>query len=294
MAAMSGKVRLSVQAKVLLVVLGFLVLLPLLVVWIVHLQTSRLALEQSRQALKTAEGVFRKYLDIREGNLVTGYRNLVTEPRFQAIVTQTQRDVATMNDFLRGLLGRRGEEGEALMFLSEKAEVLGGVRREGAVTIDVLERAVQPLLRAAYEGEASVGNLSLNDRAYTVIVHPVSPGQGGAVVGVLVSAVRVGEAALRDLRDLTGTEVALVANGRMIAATRADGAGGNAWLDEVLLARAGPPPEGQPVVVGGEHFWRCGCKTRWTGRREGWVTCCCIPTRKACGLWWTRGRPSSR
>jgi len=50
----SGKLRLSVQAKVLLVVLGFLVLLPALMVWIVDRQTNQLVLQQEKQALSTA------------------------------------------------------------------------------------------------------------------------------------------------------------------------------------------------------------------------------------------------
>ncbi|MBC7368365.1 MAG: hypothetical protein H7343_16405, partial [Undibacterium sp.] len=84
----SGKFRLSVQAKVLLVVLGFLVLLPVLMVWIVDRQTNRLVLQQEQQALTSAKLVLQKSLEIRGRNQLVSYRNVVIEPSFKAAVAQ--------------------------------------------------------------------------------------------------------------------------------------------------------------------------------------------------------------
>ena len=80
----AGKLRLSVQAKVLLVVLGFLVLLPAVTVKIVDDALGRQMREEARQTLDTAEAVFRKSLDARADNFLSRYRSLAGEARFKA------------------------------------------------------------------------------------------------------------------------------------------------------------------------------------------------------------------
>ncbi|MBS0633560.1 MAG: response regulator [Verrucomicrobia bacterium] len=252
MPAATGKIRLSVQAKVLFVVLGFLVLLPLLMVWIVDRQTSDLVEDQARQALTTAEVVFRKTLEIRERNLLARYRSAVMEPSFKAVVTQ--RDVPTMAAYLRSLLGQPGEEGEALLFFPARGAAPVSARRDSALALDAFEHESAPLVGAAFDGEGGIASASWHGRAYTMIAMPVMFGGGGPVVGVLVSAIRSGEATLREWKILTGTEVVLVADGGVLTSTLPATVDAAAWFAGLPAPERGRPHEVTPVIVGTEHF----------------------------------------
>ena len=246
--------RLSVQTKVLLVVLGFLVLLPAVMVWIVDRQTSQLVQEQARQSLTTAGTVLGKSLDNRYGAMLAGYRNHVVEPSFKAAYTQTHGDAATMNAYLRSLLDRPGEEAEVLLVYHLKGELLASVRREASFPLADFEHAAAPLSGAAFEGEAGVDNLILHDRAYAVVAMPISLGEGGPVVGVLVAGIRTTEDALRKLKDLTRTEIVLVEGNRVVVSTLPDITDADKWLGQIGPAARGVPREVVRVVVGGEHF----------------------------------------
>ena len=251
-----GKIRLSMQAKVLLVVLGFLILFPLLMVWIVDRQTSELVQAQARQSLTTAEAVFRKTLEIRERNLLAHYRNVVIEPSFKAAatLTPTERDAATMADYLRQLLDQPGEEGEALLFYQGKGDLRASARREATFALDAFEHVVMPLVANAVAGEAGVTTGLWHGRAYTVIAMPVSLSRGGPVVGVLVSGIRSGDSTLREWRILTGTDIVLVGENSAIASTLPATAGMTKWLAQIAPTAGSHAQEVTPVVVGTEHY----------------------------------------
>ena len=91
--------RLSVQTKVLLPVLAFLVLLPAITLWIVYDHISQQVHTESRQTLATAETVFLKSLEIRAGDLLSRYRNEVTDSRFWIVAQRLA---------LRASFARRG------------------------------------------------------------------------------------------------------------------------------------------------------------------------------------------
>jgi len=247
-----GKLRLSVQAKVLLVVLSFLVLLPVVMVWIVDGQTSQLVQEQARQALTTAEAVFQNSLDVRNRNLLASYRDTISQQSFRGAVTLNDR--ATMNASLRELLGRPSKETEVMLFYGEKGELLGSARAEGGLALDTFEHATAAVAVAALGGDALVNNAIFGDRAYLVVAVPVPLGEGGRVAGVLVSGIRISEDALRDLKALTRAEVVLVADNQIMVATLPDSAGAGGWLGQVAPSRRGGPREVSPVLVNGEHF----------------------------------------
>ncbi len=260
MSTTAGRIRLSVQAKVLLVVLGFLVLLPLLMVWIVTRQTSQLVQEQARQALATAEAVFQNSVEARDRSLLASYRNAVIQQSFKAAVALNDR--LTMNASLHDLLGQPGEEAEVLLFYTgpkgeapgsaPKAELLGSVRREGGPALESFGPAVAAVATAVLDGDARIDNVVLHDRAYTVVAMPVSLGQGGPVAGVLVAGIRIGEASLRQLKDLTRADFVLMADTRVIASTLLDTTG--AWFEQIASPARGTARDLSGVIVGGEHF----------------------------------------
>src|SRR5882757_9652992 len=113
-AAAHSRFRLSVQAKVLLVVLGFLVLVPALTMWIVNERFGRQMLDEARQTLVMAEAVFRKSLDVRADNFLLRYRSLAGEARFK--VTAGIAYPKTMSRLLHDLAADSPGEHEVFLF----------------------------------------------------------------------------------------------------------------------------------------------------------------------------------
>src|SRR5260370_42592849 len=75
----------SVQTKVLIPVLTFLILLPTITLWIVNEHISNQVTKNARQALSTAEAVFIKSSELHVQDLLISYRNQVHMPSFNAV-----------------------------------------------------------------------------------------------------------------------------------------------------------------------------------------------------------------
>src|SRR5690349_19187829 len=114
--------RLSLQAKVLVVVLAFLVLVPAITLWLVNRHVSRQVQDESRLTLETAEGVFRQSLEIRSRNQLVRYRNIVHEPRFRAVAQLA--DAKTMTAYLHDLLDEMSADSEVILFIRNDGELL--------------------------------------------------------------------------------------------------------------------------------------------------------------------------
>ena len=212
---LSGSRRFSVQTKVLLVVLGFLVALPTVTVWIVHDRLSRQMHEDARQTLETAEAVFIKSLDARADNFLSRYRGYAGEARFK--VTAGIDDPLTMARLLRDVVANSPGEHEELLFSTKADGVVAGEHREAAPASAIFARAAAAITEAALGGEAAVGSLGIDEKIYTVVAVPVT-GEGGAPLGALTVGVRLGAEAFRELR-LPRTELLLEIGGRIAASS---------------------------------------------------------------------------
>ncbi len=245
------KFRLSVQAKVLLVVISVLVLLPALLVWIVDRHTSRLVQDQARQQLATSAVFLQKSVELRAHSYLDSYRNKVLEPSFKAAVSL--QDAATMNDYLRRMLTLQGDEGVALLFYYTKDEMFASTRQDDAPAPDSFARAAAPLVGAAFHDVEFNAQISLSGRVYTVVALPVSLREGGPVLGVFAAFIPVGKTALNELKNLTDAEIVLIAGDEALDSTLPAGIA-TGWLRTLPPADAAPGEDAAPVLVGGVHY----------------------------------------
>jgi signal transduction histidine kinase len=245
------RVRLSLQAKVLVVVLAFLVLVPAITLWLVNRHVTRQMQEDSRQTLATAEAVFRQSLEIRSRSLLLRYRNVVNEPRFKAVAQLG--DAKTMTGYLRDLLEEFSADNEVVLFIREDGEVLGSARRDATLSVDAFAKAAQPVAGMAFEGGRGLNSVSFNNRIYTVIAVPCAVRGGGPLTGALVIGVRLGETAVQEMKALTRAEIILVADGHVAASTLGPGDAASA-LSAGSGKNAATPGGIQEVVIDGEHF----------------------------------------
>lgn len=247
-----SSLRFSFQAKVLVPVLAFLVLLPMVTIWIINRHVSAEALVEGRRTLTAADAVFRHSLDIMERNLASRFRGFVNEPRFKAIAQLG--DAKTMTEFLRDSMEELGGEVEFLTYSVHAGAILAGARLETRFDFDALQAPTTDMVKTAFEGEVIAGTAFLGRRHYNVICVPALSTDRLAVVGVLMVGLGFGDRTLQELKSLTRADIAVLHEGRLTATT---------LLHELPpQAEAGTGPEGThnsplifPIVVDGEHFF---------------------------------------
>jgi signal transduction histidine kinase/ActR/RegA family two-component response regulator len=247
------KLRLSVQAKVLGVVVGFLVLLPVAAVWVVNDSLNRQVRDEARQTLEIAEAVFVRSLDARAGNLLSRYQNITGEARFK--VTAGISDAKTMARLLHDVMANSPGEHEVLLYSTQADGLLAGERREPAPANASFAEAAAAITAAAFAGESAAGSVLVEQRLYNVVAIPVT-NEGGAVLGVLTAGVRLGADAFRELR-LPHTEVLLAIGGRLAASSLERPSGGGDALQRLVEHGIAPDVEGGrsfSVEVNDEHF----------------------------------------
>jgi signal transduction histidine kinase len=249
MAAALKRFRLSLQTKVLVAVLGFLVLLPVLTLWIVNDHMERQMEDEARQTLATAEAVFLKSLDNRSRNILERYRSVVEEARFK--VTAELADRRTIDGLLLSVLEDSPEDHAALLYFNDQGDYVTGRRRSSATDLEKLARESAELRKKALAGEAGAGVVGYDGRVYSVLTVPVTAPNRGPQVGLLTIAIMLGESALQDLK-LPRTEILLLADARVVVSTVATGALPQSLVAE--LTPAGRDMNARRVVVAGEHF----------------------------------------
>ena len=207
--------RWGLQAKVLVAVTGFLVLLPALTLWIVNRHITRQMEDEALQTLTTAESVFAKSLENRNHSFLSRYKSVVDEARFK--VTAEIGDPKTLEGLLGNLLQDSPEEHEAMIFVNSHSGIVAGRRRTASIDLLTFGDAAAPLTRLALGGEPALGSIACDGRVYAVIAVPVRA-QTGALVGVLAVGVHVSELTIKELR-LPRTEIFLVQGDDVLVAT---------------------------------------------------------------------------
>lgn len=203
--------RRSFQTKLLVPVLGFLVLLPMITLWIVDRHIDEQARLEAEQTLTTARAVFLDSLRIRERSLVARFRAVVNEPRFKAVAQL--EDARTLTAFLDALLGEFGEETERAAFAVDPGRTLATAHRGAAGDVGGFAEAADPLTRRSFTGQVSVGIVSIPAGIFHAIAVPVFLREDGPLLGVLTFGVRLGPSALQEFRSLTRTEIVLASPG---------------------------------------------------------------------------------
>jgi len=245
--------RFSFQTKVLGPVLAFLILLPVVTVWLVDRHISEQARVEAQERLSTANAVFRNSVEIRARNLVSRYRNVVNEPRFKAVARL--KDAQTTSGLLRDLLEESRDEAEVMFLSDEGNQFVAGVRRDPSLDLGSFARAAAPLTEPAILGELDAGLLVFGNRVFNIVAVPVFLDERSPPIGTLTIGVHFSDSALRELKSLTRTEIALLSGTRVIAGTLQ-----SPEVESNVRSAAGEPAaksaggRAEPATIDGEHF----------------------------------------
>lgn len=258
MGKLRARIRASFRAKVLVPVIAVMGLLLALSMWVINRRITQQFETEARRTLATADAVFCNSQKIRARNLLVRFHNLPNEPRYKAVFQSA--DPPTVQQVLRDLLSEQGVD--FVFFATEEGRVLAGCNADPLLSSSDTEPACRPVLRRALEGAPATDAVRVGDRLYDVVAVPAIGG-GGARLGALVLGAEIGAATAQEFRDVTHSQIVLLANGRVIASTlgAADSSARFAdWFREVT-ARAGSEGDAPPmkkVVLGGEHFFCSG------------------------------------
>jgi serine/threonine-protein kinase len=164
-------------------------------------QADRLARATIRQGLDETREVWQALLADRFNKLRLGVRVLANDPPFKAALVET--DQPTAFDTMR----ERGRDLAADFMLATDASgrLVARTDRPGASRDDL---ASDPIVRRALDGEESATLWRQDDRLFTAVAVPMTIGP--ELVGTLVAAYVLDEAAATQLRRLTHSEIAFV------------------------------------------------------------------------------------
>lgn len=223
MPSVERQIRFSFQTKVLVPVLAALVLLPTATFWIVNRSITRQVEAEARQSLSTAEAVFRQTIDFRARDLLTRFRYAVNEPSYRAIApllgSSDPMARKEINRFLLDRLEAYGADCDALILSAAQSPAQVATRLNTTSDAEGWTRVTAQLMRIAQQGEPIQGTLEFRGRVYVVVSVPVSGLDNNSLAGVLTVATQISEAALQELKSLTGTEILLIAENGITAST---------------------------------------------------------------------------
>jgi signal transduction histidine kinase/ActR/RegA family two-component response regulator len=278
MAALRRSPRLSVQTKVLIPVLGFLVLLPVIMAWLVDDRIAYQAQVGAHRDLATADSVFRQGMDGQLTSLQTRVRDALNDPKYKAIAKVAEESSPSANETIRRFLKDRlddyGDDYDGMAFSPTRGgQPVVAARSPLAQSLDEFERAVGEVAGAALNTGPTRDTLILQGAAYKVVSLPWTDGQTDEPVGALTLAVRIQVSAVQELAQITQTNIILVGDHQVIASTLT-GAEPVALAQIAADAQAGNPGKGQfirpePVLLNGEHYLSLTNTYDQAGSRRG-------------------------
>ena len=255
--------RLSVQNKLLIPVLGILIAAPAVMMVAVNRYIMEEGRKDANRALFTAEDAFHQLLDNRSRDLLQRFQNVVDEPSYRSIATLVTPDMSaaaekTISKFLADKLAEYDDDTAVMLIVSGGSQKPIGAQRGTAVELGEFARTAAAISGEALKGESATGLLSLQGTAFDVASVPILLPEGKQV-GALTVGVRLADATLQGLKKVTHTEILLVGSGQVVVSTI--GGIDPARLREIVANAAGDHDAttgGQPEPVidpsTGEHF----------------------------------------
>jgi signal transduction histidine kinase len=241
----------SLRTKVLVPVIGCMAALIATTMLVVNERVASQFEQQARETLTTANAEFLNLQKTRSEDLLLRFRNLPNEPRYRAAFQLG--DAPTLHEPLADLLEEQGSD--IVFYTSAAKRILAGEQRDPAMPALLFQAAATSAMEHALAGQPAVDTVVVGERLYHVVSIPVDvPGE---VIGALTLGLEIGNAEAQKFSELTHSQIALLAGGRVVASTLS---GGNAQIAGIYAAcrnensQSGPPRLKQ-VLRDAEHYF---------------------------------------
>jgi signal transduction histidine kinase/CheY-like chemotaxis protein len=243
----------SFSTKVLLPVTAIMVLLLGITVWTIDRRITRQFESDAAASLGTAEAVFRSFQKSHSRNLLLRFHNLPKEPRYKALF-QTG-DPGTLKVLLDDLLGE--QDVDLILATSVSGEVLASFKRDPSVEVAAFGSASTTAVKHALKGEENVDTVRVGERLFDVVCIPVF-GVGEHLVGTLLFGSEIGEATAQQFTQVSKSQIALLADGRVLVSTLArpdtQAVCASIYSQSVAGHRARGARAVEKVLLDGEHY----------------------------------------
>ncbi|HXC35653.1 MAG TPA: ATP-binding protein [Candidatus Acidoferrales bacterium] len=214
--------RLNFRTKVLVPVIAVMVVLVAVTVYLVNRRLMLQFQTAAQNTLSTADTVFQNLQSIHSDDLLTRFHGLVNEPLYVAVFPTA--DPATLHDPLQKLLDAE-QDVAIVLYSTNAANVLASELRDTHVlSPGDFASAAGPAVKQALHGRPTVDTVSANDRLYEVISIPVY-NTYKTLIGALTLGSEIGAGDAMKFSEITRSQIALFAGGRVIASTLANSSG---------------------------------------------------------------------
>ncbi len=245
--------QVSFSTKVIVPIVATMVLLMGITVSVVNERLTEQFQTEAVRNLDRAGAEFRAARRSSTRYLVDRLERLRTEPKYKALLSSGH--VPTLADDFKNLPGEQGVD--IALFTSDTGKLLVKVKGDPQMALNEFEANSSAAIRHALQGEETVDIIQAGDDLFDVISIPVTSTKG--LIGVLTFGLQIRSADVREFRATSQSEIALLADGRVITSTAMADPGldfARLFRDSLTNSTAGRTPAAiKQVVLGGGHYF---------------------------------------
>jgi two-component system, NtrC family, sensor kinase len=247
--------EMSFRTKVLLPVVACMVTLMVATYFVVNHRFAQQVGAQGQSTLEEAERVFHYSEKLREKNFLFRVQDKPTDPHMRAAFQKD--DAASLQIPFKNYIQEPGVH--AVLYTSNIKGALDCESRDPLMSKSAFATAAGSSVEQARMGDITQDTVLVGENLYDVVSLPVIS-SSGELIGVLTFGSELGAAAAHEFSDLTHSEIALIADDRVITSTLS-GTDANAQFisafKESSPVNGGDSPVAnvKPRVVGGWHYF---------------------------------------
>ncbi|MDB6041014.1 MAG: sensor signal transduction histidine kinase [Verrucomicrobiales bacterium] len=200
----------KLHTKVLLAMVGVIIILVAAILFTVNHRLNRQLQVDTKQALITAEAVFKNSQKINARNLFLRFRNIAQEPRYRAACQQ--QDPRTLKPLLADLL-KADPTGDTIgisvvQFTGSDGRIIAAARNT-EIDLDQFARSSESSLKQAFDGISAPASIviEVNRDLFDVISVPVITPVDKDVIGILTFAVQIDDVQAKEFSQITGCDI---------------------------------------------------------------------------------------
>jgi two-component system, NtrC family, sensor kinase len=245
----------SFRAKVLFPVVCSMALAMAVTFHVVSHRIAEQSEQEARSTLATASVVIRNSQDFRRNDLLLRFHNLPNESLWRQVFQFGESK--DLHNTLSGLM--QMQRVDILFYASNKGKILDVEKNDPEIPVPDFEAAANPVLQLALRGDEKADTVCAGGKLYDVITIPAY-NLDNEQIGVLTLGAELGGTAAQEFSRLTQSQVALMANGRVVASTL-PGLDLNAQFvsafEGAMPANSSEDPAAnvKPVTLNGVHYY---------------------------------------
>ncbi|HTV38990.1 MAG TPA: ATP-binding protein [Candidatus Sulfotelmatobacter sp.] len=245
----------SFRAKVLFPVVCSMALAMAVTFHVVSHRITQQSEQEARSTLATASVGIRSSQDFRRNDLLLRFHNLPNEPLWRQVFQFGE--TKDLHSTLSGLM--QMQRVDILFYASNRGKILDVEKNDPEIPVTEFEDATAPVLQLALRGDEKADTVFAGGKLYDVITIPAY-NLDNEQIGVLTLGSELGGTAAQEFSKLAQSQVALMANGHVVASTL-PGLDVNA---EFVSAFEGAMPANnsddpaanvKPVTLNGVHYY---------------------------------------